>query len=778
MPTPLLSFAVTDFVEFILRSGDLSSGTFGGLYRAREGIEGHRLIRRARPQGYRSEVPVRWTFGPNEARWELHGRIDGLFEQDTRPVIEEIKTTREPFDLLSGDDPLHWAQAEVYGHMLALRDSLPEIDIQLTYLHLASGDVRSNRRTFGASELAAFFAPLLQTFSAWAERLVTWRGERTTSIAGLEFPFPTWRPGQKELAEAVMAAIRQERHLFAEAPTGIGKTISVLWPAIRSLADGLCDAITFLTARTTGRAIAEDTITRLRERGLRLKALTITARDRICFAEQGPCDPTTCPHAIGYYDRLAPARNDAFATDDWNRAGIESIARKHGICPFALSLDLLPWSDIAICDYNYVFDPRVALTALSGTGAAGRLVLIDEAHNLPDRARDMFSSEILDSEFAAVAADLPPTARGLRSSAVAVRRELAHAAPGQSPKTGDQVPPTLLDALEDFVDRANARLLENRPEPCRKSLLQACLSAFDFLRTAARFGPDYATLSNRDASGPRFRILCLDAGPHIRDATSRSKAAIFFSATLTPLEFFREALGGQPEDSTLRLPSPFPRAHLGLLIAAHISTEYRDRTASAEAIASLLACTAQTRPGTHIAYFPSYEYLRKVRDAFVAAYPAIPAPAQQPAMDEAAKANFLQRLLSPEPGVPTIAFAVLGGLFAEGIDLPGGNIAGICIIGVGLPQLCLERDLIRRRSEAVGRDGFAVAYAYPGFNRVLQAAGRLIRSESDAGTVVLIDRRLAREQYARLFPEHWQHAHIVSSLAEMRAAIAAFPHPA
>jgi Rad3-related DNA helicase len=335
-----------------------------------------------------------------------------------------------------------------------------------------------------------------------------------------------------------------------------------------------------------------------------------------------------------------------------------------------------------------------------------------------------------------------------------------------------------LDALDEFVDRANARLLENRPEPCRKALLQACLSAFDFLRAAARLGPNYATLSDRDASGPRFRILCLDAGPHISEATSRSKAAIFFSATLTPLEHFREALGGQPENLTLRLPSPFPCEHLGLFIAAHISTEYRDRSASAEAIAGLLACAAQTRPGTHIAYFPSYEYLRKVREVFVAAYPAIPAPAQQPVMDETAKTVFLQRLLSPEQGVPTIAFAVLGGLFAEGIDLPGGNIAGICIIGVGLPQLCLERDLIRRRSEAMGRDGFAAAYAYPGLNRVLQAAGRLIRSESDAGTVVLIDRRFAREEYGRLFPEHWQHARIVSSLAELRAAIAAFPRPA
>lgn len=768
------SIAVREFVEFLLRSGDLSAGTFGGLYRAREGIEGHRRIRRTRPEGYRSEVPVRRTFGGKDGAWELTGRIDGLFEDGDRPVLEEIKTTREPFDLLSADDPLHWAQAMTYAHMLVLGEGLGGIDVQLTYLHVSSGDIRTSRRTFTAPELATFFAPLDAAFSAWVSKIAAWQRARDASIETLEFPFPDWRPGQRDMANAIANAVRERRRLFAEAPTGIGKTISALWPAIRALRDGACDAITFVTARTTGRAIAEDTIARMRERGLRLKTLTLTARDRICFAEEGGCDPTSCPYALGYYGRLAAARENAFDSDTWDQTGIESLARHHNICPFALSLDLLPWADLAICDYNYVFDPRVGLSALSGTAAADRLLLVDEAHNLPDRARDMFSAEIRDSEFSSLIADLPAPARGLRSSASAVRHAIAHATRSETAQTGNSIPPALLDSLEEFIGRANARLIESRPEPCRDSLMAACLSAFDFVRTAARFGPDYATLASRDASGPRFRLLCLDPGPRIRETVARFKAAAFFSATLTPLEFFRDALGGQADDDTLRLPSPFPREHLGLIVAAHVSTEFRDRAASAAQVADLLACAAETRPGTHVAYFPSYEYLRKVRETFVAAHPAIPVTAQQPAMNEDAKTRFLELLRAPQPGIPAMAFAVLGGLFAEGIDLPGGRLAGIFVIGVGLPQLCIERDLIRRRFDASGHDGFAAAYAYPGFNRVLQAAGRLIRSHSDSGTVVLIDRRFAREDYRGLFPDHWRHARIASSLDEMRAAITAF----
>lgn len=772
------SISVKDFVEFLLRTGDLSAGTFGGLYRAREGIEGHRRIRRTRPEGYRAEVPVQRCFSEGGSAWELAGRIDGLLEQPEGLLLEEIKTTREPFDLLSADDPLHWAQAKIYAHLLALDRGVEKLVVQLTYLHLPSEEIRTSRATFTAQELAAFFAPLQERFSAWISKIARCRASRDASLAALDFPFPAWRPGQRGLAGATTDAIRAGGHLFAEAPTGVGKTVSVLWPTLLALGSGACDSIAFLTARTTGRAIAEDTIARMRDRGLCLKALTLTARDRICFADGERCDPTSCAYALGYYDRLPAARDDALASDDWCRDNIEALGRRHNICPFALSLDLLPWADLAICDYNYVFDPRVNLAALAGTGTPRRVLLVDEAHNLPDRARDMYSAEIRDPEFAALIAHLPPDARALRTAASAARRALAEASREGTPQPRDAVPDGLVASLENFVDRANARLMENRPDPSRETLMLACLSAFDFLRTATRFGPDYAALGARETTGPRFRLLCLDPAPRLREITSRFKAAIFFSATLTPPDFFREALGGTPDDTVLRLPSPFPQENLGLIVATHVSTEYRDRAASAAPIADLLAGAALARPGTHVAYFPSYEFLRKVREIFLAAHPAIPAPAQQPAMDDAAKAGFLQLLRTPTLQAPTVAFAVLGGIFAEGIDLPPGSIAGICIVGVGLPQLSLERDLIRKRYDATSHDGFAAAYAFPGFNRVLQAAGRLIRSETDAGTVLLIDRRFARDDYRALFPAHWSHAQPISSLEGLREAVAAFPGPA
>jgi DNA excision repair protein ERCC-2 len=798
---PIYTISVRDLVEFVLRRGDLGgSGEFVGADRALAGIRGHQKIQRSRPSGYRTEVPVEYALETEEFTLQVRGRIDGLLVTADGVQLEEIKTVsarwnREP-------DPLHWAQARCYGFLHAHANPVEKLVLQLVYLELPAGTVTEFRQTVAFTELADFFAATTAEYVAWLREQQHWRLTRDASIATLAFPFPQYRPGQRELAVAAYRVLAQGGRLFLTAPTGIGKTISTLFPAIKALKEGKLERVFYLTARTLGRTVAEKALGDLRRAGLRLRAVTLTAKEKVCVRAGQPCDPLTCPMARGYFDRVKPAMREALAQEEITRPVLEAVAQKHQVCPFELSLDVSVWVDAVVCDYNYVFDPQVYLHRHFAEEGGDYAFLVDEAHNLVDRAREMFSADLDGRELLEVKRALqkaaPRCAKALAQLHTALRKlggatesvevggepsdpatELnlfpAKAAtlpqPSDGVSTSREFPESLVAPMETALDEAEKWLVKNEPAPFREALLALYFRLHSFRRTAAVYDERFVTLSER---GPalKVRLFCLDPALLLRKALARGKAAIFFSATLTPLDYYRTLLGGVPDDPVLQLASPFPPAHLAVFIQDRIQTHWKGRAESLGAVVTAIGTLVRGRRGNYLVYFPSYQYLEAARQEFQTAHPTIPVLVQRPGMTEAERADYLAAFAA-ERDETLVGFAVLGGIFGEGIDLVGERLIGAVIVGVGLPQLCVERDLIRDYFQQQNGNGFDYAYTFPGMNRVLQAMGRVIRSETDRGVVLLIDARFQEGRYRRLFPAWWQYSR-VRQPAALEAAVAAF----
>jgi len=795
MPPRLLKTSVRELVGFVLRSGDLVSGGFSRPDRLVEGTRAHQQVQRARPADYRAEVPISYLVETDEITLEISGRIDGLLVEDDTVLVEEIKTTEADLDQIA-ENPTHWAQAKLYAFMVAEQSGLDAIDVQLTYLQLDTYEHRADRRTFAGDELAAFCADLIARYLHWARIYQQWCAERDSSLEALAFPFAEFRPGQRDLAAATYRTINGRGRSFAQAPTGIGKTISTLFPAVKALGLGHAEKIFYLTAKTSGRRVAEKALDDLRGGGARIKSLTLTARDKICFKPNGgsTCDPEQCEFARGYYDRINDALEDIFAHDAFTRTRIEECAQKHTVCPFEFSLDLAPWADVITCDYNYVFDPRAFLRCFFQDTSGQYAFLIDEAHNLVDRAREMFSADLYKSEIAGIKRLVGKTHPDLSKQLDALNRYFAKLG-RQVEQEGDgkywvspQLPTDLM-ALAHNVLRAAEKVLEQGAAlPFWDELIECYFRVLSFERIGELFDEHYTTytekqgfdLSSAEGQDIRFRLFCLDPAHNIRQALGRGCAAVFFSATLSPLAYFRDLLGGEEGDTLLSLGSPFPPEHLRLLLADHIETTYKKRGESYDAIADAIAALVSQRTGNYLAFFPSYKYMEEVATRFAEAHPSIGLLVQESGMSDRQREAFLAAFdAEPLPAEHyTVGFAVMGGVFGEGIDLVGERLVGAVVVGVGLPQLCLERDLIRRYFDEREIPGFAYAYVYPGMNRVLQAAGRVIRTASDRGAILLVDRRFAQSRYRQLFPSFWHPVHSVRNPAHIARSLAEFWHHA
>ena len=558
--------------------------------------------------------------------------------------------------------------------------------------------------------------------------------------------------------------------LFLAAPTGIGKTMSVLFPAVKALGEGKLERIFYLTARTVGRAIAEKALVDLRQTGLKLRAVTLTAKEKVCVRAGHPCDPLTCPLALGYYDRVKPAMREVLEREEITRAVLEEVGQKHQVCPFELSLDVSVWADAIICDYNYVFDPQVYLRRHFAEDGGAYGFLVDEAHNLVDRAREMFSAdldgrEILDIK-RAVKQAAPRCSKALTQLHTAMRKlgsatkphedsfeasdpasELnlfpVKTAPIRSEEDGvnasPEFPDSLIEPLETALDAAENWLVKNQPAEFREALLALYFRLNSFRRTAELYDEHFVTIIESDPA-IKVRLFCLDPSLLLRKALARGKAAIFFSATLTPMDYYRTLLGGALEDPVLQLSSPFPSQNLAVLIQDRIQTHFKGRAESLGAVVEAIGTLVQGRRGNYLVYFPSYQYLNDTLQEFQIRFPPISVLVQRPGMNESERDAFLAAF-SVEHGETLVGFAVLGGIFGEGIDLVGERLIGAVIVGVGLPQLCVERNLIRDYFQQQNAAGFDYAYTFPGMNRVLQAIGRVIRSETDHGVALLIDAR-------------------------------------
>ncbi len=760
-----IRISVRTLVEYSLRSGDLvSEFTFSSSDRAMEGNRAHQKIQQSRPKVYQPEVPVSYEVETEEFSVKIGGRIDGIYRYPDRIVIDEIKScTRPPESYEEDENPIHWGQVKTYAYIYATQHELLSIATQLTYINSETGKIKEYTHTFTIEELEVFFNELLSRYLHWAATLITYQRLRDESIKSLTFPFGSYRPGQRKMALHVYRAIEQAEQLIVEAPTGIGKTMAAIFPAVKALGNGLTEKFFYLTAKTTGRQVAQKALEDLAAGGLFLKSLTLTAKEKICLSPGSACNGEECGFARGYFDRINEAVETIFQNNALTRERVTTVAELFSVCPFELSLELSLWVDCIICDYNYVFDPRIYLKRFFGEEDEEKnfTFLVDEANNMVDRSREMFSAALFKQSVMElrrlVKTELPQVYKSLgaiNSRLVKFKKECDEVG---KPLALEEYPDDLSPLLRRFVNAAEHWLQKNSRTSFRQEVLELYFEINWFLKVAENFSETYAFCIETVDENFRVKLFCLDPSLPLSEALKRCRSVTFFSATLSPVDYFRQILGCNPSAPVLILPSPFPAENLCLVVADRVSTLYKYRESTKNMVASTIDMLVKQHSGNYLVFFPSYQYMKMIYGLFAEMNPLIEHIVQTPGMTEGQRDEFLENFCmdNREQGKTLVGFAVMGGVFGEGIDLVGDRLTGAVIVGVGLPGISLERELIKDYYERSQESGFEYAYMYPGMNRVFQAAGRVIRSDTDRGVVLLIDSRFSTARYRELFPYHW-----------------------
>jgi len=776
----MIKLSIRQLVELVMRSGDIDS-RYVSRDRLQEGARAHRTLQKRNQEllaGYRSEVTLTTDYIYQETIYRLEGRADGIFSLEGKETIEEIKTTLLPLETIDADhNSAHWAQAKCYAFIYARQNNLPQISIQLTYFNLETLETKRFLQTFSFAELEEHLVELLAQYSVWAAFSTQWEQTRNQSIKSLQFPYPQYRKGQRELAVQVYRTIEERKKLFAQAPTGTGKTISTLFPAIKAMGEGKSTKIFYLTAKTISRQVAEEALAKMRANGLKIKSLTLTAKEKICFCEKTSCRPDYCPYAKGHFDRINRAILHALQEeDDFSRNMIEAYAQKYMVCPFEFSLDLSWWADCIIGDYNYVFDPQAQLRQFFIENENGYVFLIDEAHNLVDRSREMFSAAISKTQFYELKKQYKGKNKALDRILTKINRSFIEERK-QCDRQGYRIriekPADFIALVQKYIAICKLMLKENKDLGEDDNFLQLYLNALNFLTIADFYDQRYITFVESQGHEVILKLFCLDPSFLLADAFRRGRSAILFSATLSPLTYFRDILGGDDKDKILSLDSPFDKDNLCVLTAVNVSTKYHDREASTDKLIHLIASFVTSQKGNYIVYFPSYQYMNDVYRQFTLFYPLITAVKQESSMSEGEREEFLT-CFEENPQDTYVAFCVLGGIFSEGIDLPGSRLIGTVIVSVGLPQLNIQQNIIRDYFNRKNGLGFEYAYMYPGMNKVLQAGGRVIRSETDRGAILLIDERFGHNNYLKLLPKHWRPIKIIKDNMNLSQELQSF----
>ena len=781
-----LTLPIRRLVEFLLRTGSIDS-RFTGFDRALEGARLHRKLQRAAVKeypDYQAEAALKQDYTCAGIAYTLEGRADGIFtDKDGTPTIDEIKTTTLPPEFITGEQsPEHWAQAQIYAAIYARQQGLPAMRVRLVYYQVDDDLEFTFNHDYSADALDAIVTDLLTQYAPWAKRSAEWQRMSRASRQTLPFPFASYRPGQRAMMNAVYKTCTEGGQLLCQAPTGIGKTMSVLFPALKAVGEG--GPIFYLTARGTTRAAAENALTLLRtaDPDLKLRCVTLTAKDKICLQEYRECTPEACPYANGYYDRVKAALWDGLDTHALTADALQALAHKHKVCPFELGLDLSLWCDVVVGDYNYLFDPVVHLMRFFET-AGDYLFLIDEAHNLPGRARDMHSASLCKSVFYDAKKRLGKGKSSLKNALTKVNNIFIEWRHRCEEVLGDsRFGRTYFEKsrAEDF-DRALTKLCEpleiwldehRDPGETHDALLQLYFDIRAWLRVADTFDNHFVLQISAVGSEVRAAMLCLDPSDFLAADFAKGRAAVLFSATLAPAGYYKD-LCGLPDARAVALRSPFDPANMGLWCARQVSTRYKDRADSIAKVSDLLAVMAAAQPGHYLVFFPSYSYLQQVWEDFTARYPDQPTLCQESTMDEGQRTEFLAQFLARD-GKPLLGFAVLGGVFGEGVDLTGESLIGVAVVSPGLPQIGPRQEQLRDYFEETRGAGFDYAYRYPGMNKVLQAAGRVIRTPQDRGVVLLIDDRFLAPDTRRLMPPHWEHLRVVDSADAWKDELAAF----
>ena len=767
--------SVRNLVEFILRSGDIDNrrGNMAEKDAMQMGSRLHRKIQGKMGADYHAEVPLKTEIDCGQFYLMVEGRADGIFEENGQILIDEIKGVFRDVERMEEPDPIHLAQAKCYACIYAEQQELREIGVQMTYANLDTEEMRRFRETYTREELQSWFADLTMAYRKWAQMQMDWKHIRGESIRKTVFPYP-YRKGQKELAAAVYRTIWHGKKLFIQAPTGVGKTLSTVFPAVQAVGQDLGDKIFYLTAKTITRTVAEEAFSLLKKQGLHYKVLTLTAKEKICFCEEPDCNPENCPYAKGHFDRVNDAVWDLLTSyeenpGNYNRERIMEQAEKWKVCPFEMALDVALWSDAMICDYNYVFDPQAKLKRFFADGVKGDyLFLIDEAHNLVERGREMYSATLYKEDFLEVKRFLKPYSRKAEAALERGNKYLL-----EWKRECEEY--TLLSNIDTFVlnlfhiSHALEQLLEdresvmNRPsgdpevEEGKKKTLDFYFQVRAFLDLSEELDDSYEIYVQHDREG-RFalKLYCIHTADKLGQCLEKGRAAIFFSATLLPVQYYMELLSGKEEDYAVYATSTFKPEQKKVLLGLDVSTRYTRRTPEEyEKIASYIQQITAAKAGNYLVFFPSYKMMTDVKEYFEERKPEDTEILEQSVhMTEAQREEFLEQFRERENNT-LVGFCVMGGIFGEGIDLKKNRLIGAIIVGPGLPQVCNEREILKQYYDKRDMNGFDHAYRYPGMNKVMQSAGRVIRTDEDVGVIVLLDERFGQMQYRSSFPREW-----------------------
>ena len=757
----IIRISVRSLVEFILREGDIDNRVSGSMEKDAMLLGGkiHRKIQSRMGTNYTAEVPLKIQMPCDGFVLQIEGRADGVLKDDGKVLIDEIKGILRSLEHLEAPVPVHLAQAKCYAYIYAVQNSLKCIDVQMTYCQMETEEIRRFCQEFEFQELQTWFQDLVTQYEKWAKFEIEWRNVRNDSIRQIEFPFP-YREGQRDLVVSVYRTILRKKKLFIQAPTGVGKTMATVFPAVRAMGEGLGEKIFYLTAKTIMRTVAEQAFSLLKEKGLLYKTITLTAKEKICFCEEAECNPDACPYAKGHFDRVNDAVFDLIThSGDWSREVLEEQAKKHMVCPFEMSLDVSNWADAVICDYNYAFDPQAHLKRFfSESGKGEYLFLIDEAHNLVERGREMYSASLYKEDLLEVRklvkAEDPKLAKRLsecNQQFLELKRECEHY---QILKSVSHIALKLMNVLSKLEDY----LEECKDAEKKKRVLDFYFAVRSFLNIHDIMDENYVIFSEMMEDG-RFQIklFCVNPAANLQNYLEQGSSTIFFSATLLPVHYYKKLLSVEKDDYAVYAHSSFPQENKFLFIGTDVSTRYTRRGESTyQRFARYIAVMAEQKKGNYMAFFPSYRFLEEVHTCFLECVDhEVDSICQVSYMDEEQREEFLEEF-EREREKSLVAFCVMGGIFSEGIDLTEDKLIGAVIAGTGLPQVCTEREILKQYFNAADMDGFDYAYLYPGMNKVLQSAGRVIRTESDRGVILLLDDRFREMRYREVFPREWQ----------------------
>ena len=757
----IIRISVRSLVEFILREGDIDNRVSGSMEKDAMLLGGkiHRKIQSRMGTNYTAEVPLKIQMPCDGFVLQIEGRADGVLKDDGKVLIDEIKGILRSLEHLEAPVPVHLAQAKCYAYIYAVQNSLKCIDVQMTYCQMETEEIRRFCQKFEFQELQTWFQDLVTQYEKWAKFEIEWRNVRNDSIRQIEFPFP-YREGQRDLVASVYRTILRKKKLFIQAPTGVGKTMATVFPAVRAMGEGLGEKIFYLTAKTIMRTVAEQAFSLLKEKGLLYKTITLTAKEKICFCEEAECNPDACPYAKGHFDRVNDAVFDLIThSGDWSREVLEEQAKKHMVCPFEMSLDVSNWADAVICDYNYAFDPQAHLKRFfSESGKGEYLFLIDEAHNLVERGREMYSASLYKEDLLEVRklvkAEDPKLAKRLsecNQQFLELKRECEHY---QILKSVSHIALKLMNVLSKLEDY----LEECKDAEKKKRVLDFYFAVRSFLNIHDIMDENYVIFSEMMEDG-RFQIklFCVNPAVNLQNYLEQGNSTIFFSATLLPVHYYKKLLSVEKDDYAVYAHSSFPQENKFLFIGTDVSTRYTRRGESTyQRFARYIAVMAEQKKGNYMAFFPSYRFLEEVHTCFLECVDhEVDSICQVSYMDEEQREEFLEEF-EQEREKSLVAFCVMGGIFSEGIDLTDDKLIGAVIAGTGLPQVCTEREILKQYFNAADMDGFDYAYLYPGMNKVLQSAGRVIRTESDRGVILLLDDRFRAMRYREVFPREWQ----------------------